>query len=442
MLRRLRLAESPLPLALLRIVVPLVILASPELHVAPALAASPERLGFVPEGLGLVAQIPLGPGAARILQIVTFSACATAILGWASRTSMLVLTLSAGLLFSLTQRQGAVLHDMHLFWMTALLAVSPCGDAWSLDAWGKPRPASSARFGVPLALSRLLLGFVYLFPGLHKLKTSGLAWASAENVIGHMRAKWLEHGKVPFVRIDHAPLLCAIGAAFVLCFELSFVVLAAISPRTRWVALAAGLLFHASTQLLFFIPFLSLWACYVVLLDSAVLERGEAWLRARVHAPPVVKAAEEARAQASHVVLAFGAVLSLAVVVQGARGATQAWPFACYPTFSHLQGATIPDVAVELGTADGASTRLTGRETRLRSQDEWGRVFRLSGAYGDAPDERALRDHARVMALGGGIAPSAVVRARVYRVDVATDPAKWRDTPSAGVLLTEISGPL
>ena len=60
--------ESPLPLALLRIVLPLVILASPELYDATTFAASPERLGFVPEGLGLVARLPLGPGAVRVLQ--------------------------------------------------------------------------------------------------------------------------------------------------------------------------------------------------------------------------------------------------------------------------------------------------------------------------------------------------------------------------------------
>lgn len=434
--------ESPLPLALLRIVLPLVILCSPELYDAITLAASPERLGFVPEGLGLVARLPLGPGAVRALQIVAFSSCATALLGWASRASMLAVTLSAGLLFSLSQRQGAVLHDMHLFWLTALLAASPCGEAWSLDAWGKARPQPSVRFGMPLAFARLLLGLVYLFPGIHKLRVSGLAWASAENVLGHMRAKWLEHGSVPFVRIDHAPLLCTLGAAFVLAFELSFVVLALVSARTRKVALAMGLLFHASTQLFFFIPFVSLWACYVVLLDGALLERGEAWLRARLSAPPVAHANAEPGSRPSPVGLAVGAVLVLAVVVQGARGMTQAWPFACYPTFSHLQPSTIPDLVVEVLETDGTTVRLTGRESSVRSQGEWGRVFRLSGAYGDVPDESALRDHARRVVLAARIAPASVARVRLLRVEVPTEPSRWGEPPPGGVLVRELSGPL
>ena len=432
--------ESPLPLALLRIVVPLVILFSPELHSARALAASPESLGFVPDGLGLVSRLPLGPDAVRALQVLAFSSCATGILGFASRASMLVLTLSAGLLFSLSQRQGAVLHDMHLFWLTALLAASPCGQAWSLDAWGKARPAASLRFGVPLALARLLLGLVYLFPGLHKLRVSGLGWIDADNVIGHMRAKWLEHGHVPFVRIDHAPLLCAIGAAFVIAFELSFVVLAAASPRTRWVALAAGLSFHAATQLLFFIPFVSLWACYVVLLDGALLERVEDRLRERAKAPPLERTESSATLPAAAIVV--GALLVLAVVVQGARGMTQAWPFACYPTFSHRQGAAIPDVVVEIDTRGGTTARLTGREAATRSQTEWGRVFRLSGAYGDSPDESALRDHARRVVLGAALLPADVVRARLYRVDVATEPSRWGEPPAGGVLIRELQGPL
>lgn len=432
--------ESPLPLALLRIVVPLVILFSPELHSARALAASPESLGFVPDGLGLVSRLPLGPDAVRALQVLAFSSCATGILGFASRASMLVLTLSAGLLFSLSQRHGAVLHDMHLFWLTALLAASPCGQAWSLDAWGKARPAASLRFGVPLALARLLLGLVYLFPGLHKLRVSGLGWIDADNVIGHMRAKWLEHGHVPFVRIDHAPLLCAIGAAFVIAFELSFVVLAAASPRTRWVALAAGLSFHAATQLLFFIPFVSLWACYVVLLDGALLERVEDRLRERAKAPPLERTESSATLPAAAIVV--GALLVLAVVVQGARGMTQAWPFACYPTFSHRQGAAIPDVVVEIDTRGGTTARLTGREAATRSQTEWGRVFRLSGAYGDGPDESALRDHARRVVLGAALVPADVVRARLYRVDVATEPSRWGEPPAGGVLIRELQGPL
>lgn len=427
------LVDSPLPLALLRIVVPLVIVCSPELYDAQRLAASPELLHFVPEGLGAVAKLPLGPGIVRALQVMAFSSAATAMLGWASRASMLVLTVSAGLVFSLTQRQGAVVHDMHLFWMCALLAASPCGDAWSLDAWGKRRPRASIRYGVPLMTARVLLGLVYFFPGLHKLRVSGLAWMSSANVLGHMHAKWLEHGEVPLLRIDRAPLVCAAGAAFVILFELSFLFLA-VPKRTRPLAMVCGLVFHFSTQLFFFITFTSLWACYAVLVDGSWLER----IERRFVAPKAEGAPGAPTGRLSPSVLVGIALVSL-VAVQGARGMTQAWPFACYPTFSHVQPDSIPDIAVEVTTIGGEQLRVTGRERRARSQAEWGRVFRLSGAYGEPIDRDALGTYARRTIAGIETEPSSPVR--VYRVDAPTAPERWSEPPRGGVLLMELAGP-
>jgi hypothetical protein len=364
----------------------------------------------VPEGLGLVSRIPISPTVASALRFVALSAAVTTALGYKSRASAGVLTVSAGLLFSLSQRSGAVVHDMHLFWMTALLAASPCGDTWSLDAWGKERAAPSMRYGVPLAFARALLGVVYFFPGLHKLRVSGLAWMTSDNVIGHMQAKWLEHGEVPIFRLDHAPLLCTIGAFSVVLFELSFVVLSAV-PRTRLVALAGGFVFHLTTQIFFFITFTSLWACYVVLL-------------------PIDRVPPDRDARPLRATIAVGSILLLLAIVQGARGVTHAWPFACYPTFSHLQQHEIPDIVVE---AD--SVRLTGRERRARTQAEWGRVFRISGAYGDPIDEAQLRAHAREVLAGRKIEGPI----RLYRVMVSTEPERWNEAPEGGVLLTELA---
>jgi hypothetical protein len=277
------------------------------------------------------------------------------------------------------------------------------------------------RYGVPLFFARLFLGLVYFFPGLHKLRVSGLSWMTAENVTNQMHAKWLEHARVPALRVDHVPALLSAGAVLVVVFELTFIGLALWSRRTRWIALGAGLVFHLSTQLFFFIPFVSLWACYVVLI-----------------ARPGGAVDAEAKADAKPIIV--GVVIALAAIVQGVRGQSDAWPFACYPTFAHVQSATIPDVLVEVTLQGSTVRRLTGREQRTRSQDEWGRAFRLSGAYGDAPPEAALRDHARNIVLAAGIAPGDVARTRVYRVEVATAPGSWDDPPRGGVLLTEVSG--
>jgi hypothetical protein len=455
-----RLRESPVGLALLRIVVPLVILRSPELHDAPALARHPERLAALPEGLGLLARLPLTEGVVRALVVLTVSSAATALLGYRTRLSLGVLTASGLLVFSLSQREGAVLHDMHLFWMTALLAASRAGDAWSLDAWGQPRPGPSIAYGVPLQLARLLLGVVYFFPGVHKLAASGARWMTSANLIGQLHAKWLENHALPLVRIDLHPRLCALGAALVVAFELSFFVLA-LCRRTRPLALLAGLAFHAATQLLLFIPFMSLWACHVVLLDGAHLERIEGRLRALLGLAPVDRDGAGDRGEGSDPgvaqgedgeqdkgdarwprgALAVGGMIAVAAGAQGARGQTQAYPVACYPTFEHIQGGFLPDLVIEWTDQAGVSRRITGREQRRRSQADWGRVFWLSGATGAPPDEGQLRAYARQVAAEAGAERSwqEAARVRVLRVMVPTAPEDWEQAPRGGVILAEWS---
>lgn len=408
---------SPVHLSLLRIVVAGIILVSPELHRANALAADPARLVTSPEGLAALG--PIAPGLARLLYPAALSSGVTALLGFWSRTSMALLTVSAGLLFSLSSREGAVLHDMHLFWMTALLAAAPCGEALALDAWGKPRRAPPPAVAIATAFARLFLGLVYLFPGLHKLGASGLGWCAPANVVAHMHAKWLQNGLVPSVRIDHVPWFCAVGAAFVIAFELSFWLLGQLSSRTRLVALGAGLLFHLTTAQLFFISFPSLWVCYVVLLPTALVERLDRREAASGLTPFSVRP-----------VLVVGVVVVLAEIVQGVRGQTQGWPFACYPTFEHVQSATSPDLVVEVHGRDGDVRRLTGRERAVRSQADWGRVYRISGAYGDVPNEAAIRAHARQVIAP--LPPHDIAEIVVRRAEVPTAPETWGSPPPPG----------
>ena len=107
-------------------------------------------------------------------------ACLTAIAGALPRTAMLTVTISGLYVFGLSQLSGAVIHDMHLFWLSALLAVSPCGDAFSLVR--RKRAGASLAYGIPLRLARLLLAVVYFFPGYWKLATSGLEWITSDNL--------------------------------------------------------------------------------------------------------------------------------------------------------------------------------------------------------------------------------------------------------------------
>ncbi|HYJ07706.1 MAG TPA: HTTM domain-containing protein [Polyangiaceae bacterium] len=422
------LTEPAYGLAALRIVVVAMLLITPELRQAPALAAAPERLVAAPEGLGWLADFQFSPTLVSGMRLLAYSAGACALLGYWSRLSCAVLALAATFLLSFAERVGATLHAMHMLWLLALLAASRSGDVWSLDAWGRAVPAPSITYGVPLCAARALLGVVYFFPGLHKLLSGGLEWGSAANVTAIMYGKWFQHGRLPELRIDHYPVLLALGGLGVLMFELSFIVLALL-PKTRVVALGLGLAFHLSTRLFFFIDFPSLWGCYVVLLPW------QCWLGRRT------PAAREPVANWPRASLVVGGALLLATAVQGARGQTQAYPFACYPTFEGLMQPVAPDLVVELVAPDGHATRLERDFGRYRTQQQWGTVYWLLGAYGHLPGDAPLRAFAREQAQlrGGQQELDRAQSLRLLAANYSTRPEDWGKPPLGTRVLRELA---
>jgi hypothetical protein len=422
------LSEPAYGLAALRIVVVAMLLITPELREAPALAAAPERLVAAPEGLGWLADFRFSPTLVLGMRLLAYSAGACALLGYWSRLSCAVLALAATFLLSFAERVGATLHAMHMLWLLALLAASRSGDVWSLDAWGRAAPAPSITYGVPLCAARALLGVVYFFPGLHKLLSGGLEWGSAANVSAIMYGKWFQHGQLPELRIDHYPVLLAIGGLGVLLFELSFIVLVLL-PKTRLVAFGLGLAFHLSTRLFFFIDFPSLWGCYVVLLPW------QRWLGPRTPAP------REPVANWPRASLVVGGALLLGTSLQGARGQTQAYPFACYPTFEGLMQPVAPDLIVELVAPDGHVSRLERDFGRYRTQQQWGTVYWLLGAYGQQPGDGPLRAFAREQALlrGGQQALDRAQSLRLLAADYSTRPEDWGKPPLGTRVLRELS---
>jgi hypothetical protein len=429
--RRLRawLSEPAYGLAALRIAVVGILLVTPELRQAPELSRSPRLLVASPEGLGWLEGVHFAPDLVSGLRVVAFSAGATALLGYWTRLSCALLAASATFLLSFSERVGAPLHGMHMLWLVALLAASRAGDVWSLDAWGEAPPTPSPVYGVPLCFARALLGVVYLFPGVHKLLSSGLAWASASNLTAIMHDKWFQHGRLPAIRFDQHPQLLGVAGALVLSFELSFIVLALVR-RTRLLALGAGLAFHAATQLGFFIAFPSLWACYVVLLPWP-RSFAKRWIVER-DAPSALRWPWPS--------VAVGALLLVGSVQAGVRGQTRGYPFACYPTFAGIFPHVAPDLVVELVGADGKALRLERNFARPRSQQEWGRVYWLLGAYGGvATDEQLLRwARERAAAAGQSTAFERAMRLRFLLARYATQPSRWGEPPVAVRLLREL----
>lgn len=160
-----------------------------------------------------------------------------------------------------------------------VLALAPCGDAWSLDAllW-KYRRRQQAKAGGqyhwPVQLVRVIFVTVFFAAGLSKLRTAGLSWVTSDTLRHYM----LENQYVFHVNAMQAwsrplvewlvgyPLLCRVLAALTLMLELS-APLALVSPAVRLRLIPALFLFQVGNALLlyqdFFFAYLGLYAFWV-----------------------------------------------------------------------------------------------------------------------------------------------------------------------------------
>jgi hypothetical protein len=405
--------RSALPLALLRIGVSIIVLLSPEPSLTLGLASGPQALLLPPSGLSaLPAILQLLSPILDELRWLLLGAAVLSLVGLWTRASVLLLTFGVALFFGGAQLTGTVIHNMHLLWMLAILAIAPSGDALSIDAWRAGRPLlggeATVHAGVAVIFARMLLGLVYLFPGIDKLRVSGLAWAFSDNLSNQMRFKWFMAGGVePWPRLDHVPALVEALALLALGFELSFLGLC-LFRRTRPWAIASGLAFHGAIQYFMYIPFSSLWACYGILVDGRVSRTASRRVGTWVWTTA-----------------GLGACIVVGVTVQGARAQTQSWPFACYPTFSSLAPAAIVDLAVEVRTD---SELRTLRRPRTRPSHEWGTIWRLLGLYGGGVDRPRLRALATEWLRQQG-APTAVQQVTLYAEVYSTDPARRSAPP-------------
>jgi hypothetical protein len=351
-------------LALTRIVAGLVILTSADVHGALRFAGLEQQLVLPPDGLGWLSGLDPSRAQAAALRWVVVAAAVLGTLGAYARTAYGVCAAGLFVLLALPHRMGAVIHSHHLLWVATLLAASPCADVWSIDAHFEPRALSArAHYGAPLAVLRALVACIYFFPGMHKL----LAFLSGTDPGGWMRShliwKWLQHGSGPSLIAQPSPAWFAPLALAALCFELAMPVLVSFR-RTRPLALLSAVAFHAGTALLLFIHFESLAAVLVALVD---LERRDA--------PRLTVRALAGVPRASLVV---GAVLVVGAAIAGASGATQLYPFACYPTFDQQAPETMPSARVVL-TTGGNPCALP----RPSDNAGWIAAFRIAGAYGD-----------------------------------------------------------
>jgi predicted DCC family thiol-disulfide oxidoreductase YuxK len=276
---------SPLNLAIFRVAVFVGVLS--QVHPSETIwfGKVPHELQMAPFGVAwLLPYLPVSKSLMTIAVVLLIAACVTGILGLFTRTSAVLALIGSFYVLGVPEFYGTVEHYHHLLWFLAILAVSRSGDALSVDAilkiWKRAEkgsatlPPASIVYSLPLRFACLLLGVIYFFPGLWKIRICGFDWAFSENLRYQMYARWMElDGLTPFFRLDLHPWLYKSVALGTLVFELSFIFVI-FFPRLRIVLALVGLGFHFGSGLYMRIPFFDLWICYVALFDvSGWLER-------------------------------------------------------------------------------------------------------------------------------------------------------------------------
>jgi hypothetical protein len=224
---------------------------------------------FLPWSFYDALQTPRGMLTLKTLMLVSLLLSTAGFLSVIStKTSLLLVCFYQGLLRSF----GHFNHDeMIAIYFLAVLAFTPCADAFSIDSrlgrTRKDRPAFA--FAYPILLMQLL-AWAYFSSALIKLRVAGLKYLSPDNLpalaIFHSLdnlhdtafrgAFWL-----PQVR-EYLPYVVGL----VLIWELLFP-LAILFRRVRWLILAIGVVFHVSTVFLMNIFFPHQLLMYVVFIN-------------------------------------------------------------------------------------------------------------------------------------------------------------------------------
>lgn len=445
--RTLLVADSAENLALFRIATGLMLLGSGDLYAARHVAALPPLLRTEPAALSpLLAWLPLSPAWVAVAVASCAVAAIFGTLGLWARPAFAVAAVTGFYALGVGQLGGAVWHCHHLLWFALLLAVSPASDALSLSAllrrrrFGPENLAPAACYGLPLRIAWALLATIFFFPGLWKLRESGLAWIFSDNLRNQMHWKWLQlGGYLPPLRIDRFPLLCQLGAGAVVLFELSFPLLICFR-RSRPFAVLFALFFHLAAWLYLGIDFSCLWPFYLSFFDASRLLRG------------LKKSDKKERAKSPGHRLwpaaLLGALLLFGSVRAGWRGQMWGWPFACYPTFQWRAGATMPVLLTALLQADGRQLELP--RPWLLGPLAGGRLLALSWSLlGIGLDRRSvepqrLRLYWKQLAAEPQVAallaapPARFTAVRFYRATLAVEPAQWSEPPVTRSLLAEL----
>jgi hypothetical protein len=302
-------------------------------------AAFPPDLRAPPFGWDLVGDLPFHAGAAVSARRLLLATSIAATLGLFTRVTVPISALLAVYVLGLPQCFGKVTHGGHARMLCALaLALSPCGDALSLDALirrlrGHAAPPPSSAYTLPVRVAWLLVGTTYLFPGLWKLLESGDLWFSGRQLLSELHRRWsVTPDFQPWFRVDRHPWALALLGTATIALEIGFV-FAMFERRARVLAACSAVGFHlgvAAVMGIRFPPYVPLLVL-VEVPENVLMTVRARLVKWKTFAWVVERSPFPARRVTTSAIL-----LGILLFGQVAAGVTKtsSWPISVYPTFS------------------------------------------------------------------------------------------------------------
>lgn len=405
-------------------------------------ASLPKELLVPPAGTAwLLQHIPIQADLYQMLMIVFKVSCLAAMIGLLTPIALLSVFVSGWYVLGVPHFFGKVGHSSNIYLYAALvLAFSPCADALSVDALIRRKPffggKPSTAYARPLHMIWLLLGLVYLFPGIWKVVQGGPRWVFSDSLKNHLYQIWWQYGRADFLRIDRWPLVYRGAAASVILFELFFI-LFLVQKRFRWLCVVSGLFFHNMTAWAMGIKFYKLLFCYTTFIDWAWVGRK---LTGKKEEPVILQSSSGSPLRDWP--MRIGVAIFMINVVFGFANHTAGWPFACFPTFGWVQGPTTQHLAVELIGADGQMVLLENEKMNKLWRDEDPHKIRgLSNTIMRTDLETrqrlalGLAKFLKINQADEGIAPSKIRFVKEIRW---LDPDRWGEPPVSRETMAEL----
>jgi hypothetical protein len=187
-------------------------------------------------------------------------------LGLFTRYALLMLLPVAFYVLGIPMFFGKMSHDHIWLWVPMILCFSPVSDVLSLDAYFRKNKQNTpahphTKYMLPFKILWIQLAIMYTVAGFVKLWDCGLDWALSDSMVNQMQWEWVEHyDLVPWLRIDHYPLIARLGGLSVIYFEILYVLLI-LKPSGRIWALLGGFSLHKLAGYFMYIDFSSLRLC-------------------------------------------------------------------------------------------------------------------------------------------------------------------------------------